>query len=224
MDTQLFASLLPAGVLSKDTATTESAAHDDVLAPSERAAITDAVPSRRAEFTTGRWLARRALAQLGVEVDAIDVGPDRAPLWPPGIVGSITHTRGLCAVAVARSEDVAAIGLDAEPAEALSVQVLHEVPRPSERRWLATLPEDERGPPARLLFARLVFAIKECVYKAQYPIAARFLDFPDVEVTTPISDGTWSASILRPDEPRRLTGRYARAEGHWLAACALPLR
>lgn len=219
MDAGLLSPLWPAGVVSLCASPIAGAGHEDVLAPVERAAIADAVPSRRTEFITGRWLARRALTQLGLQVEAIAVGADRAPVWPRGVVGSITHTRRLCAVAVARGDRFAAIGLDAEPVEALSPQVLDEVTRPSERQWLVTLPEAERGETARL-----VFAIKECVYKTQYPIARRFLDFADVELTTPIGEGTWTASILRPDAPTQLSGRWARAQGHWLSTCALPAR
>ncbi len=218
-DPDLLAALLPEGVVSVCGVPEQDAEGLRALGPSERAAIEGVVPSRGNEFVTGRMLARRALARLGVTVEAIDRGPEGAPVWPPGIVGSITHTRRLCAVAVARAQDFAGIGIDAEPDEALPTEILDEVTRPSERDWLATLPEGERGPTARL-----VFAIKECVYKAQYPIARRFLDFPDVEVTTPIGEDGWSASILAAGTPSQVSGRWARAQGHWLTTCVLAVR
>jgi enterobactin synthetase component D / holo-[acyl-carrier protein] synthase len=46
-------------------------------------------------------------------------GPAGEPGWPPGVTGSITHCPGYRACAVARTEDLAAIGIDAEPDEEL---------------------------------------------------------------------------------------------------------
>ena len=87
----------------------------------EQAGITSAVPSRRAEFVAGRTLARVAMRRLGLPPQALPVGPDRAPLWPANIVGSITHAAGYCAVAVgarcasSSAPGLRSIGLDLEP-------------------------------------------------------------------------------------------------------------
>ena len=63
------------------------------LLPEERGAVAKAVPKRVAQFTAGRVCARRALAQLGnTEPVPILMGEDRAPQWPAGYVGSISHT------------------------------------------------------------------------------------------------------------------------------------
>ncbi|MBN1173619.1 MAG: 4'-phosphopantetheinyl transferase, partial [Micromonosporaceae bacterium] len=67
---------------------------DARMLPEEAPLVARAVPRRRAEFTTGRHCARLALASLGVEPAAILAGPDRAPRWPAGIVGTITHCDG----------------------------------------------------------------------------------------------------------------------------------
>src|SRR5204862_697538 len=89
------------------------------LYPEETAAVVRAVPKRAAEFARGRACARAALAQLGVSSAPLPVGPERAPIWPEGFVGSVTHCRGLVAAVAARSARVSALGLDAEPAGAL---------------------------------------------------------------------------------------------------------
>src|SRR5690348_13963037 len=88
------------------------------ISAAEAADVARAVLGRRVAFATGRACARRALARL--EVTAFDLrnGLDRAPRWPTGIVGSITHTGpapgGYCAVVVGRSRELAALGVDAE--------------------------------------------------------------------------------------------------------------
>lgn len=73
------------------------------MLPSEEALVARAVDKRRREFATGRDCARRALSQLGWDEVPILAGPKREPLWPAGIVGSITHCPGYCAAIVARS-------------------------------------------------------------------------------------------------------------------------
>src|SRR5437763_335927 len=97
---------LPIGALFDGFVVTAQAvptALDGQLYPEERACIARAVPKRRAEFATGRVCARQALERLGVAVGPLLPHPDRSPAWPPGIVGSISHTDGYCAVAVAEA-------------------------------------------------------------------------------------------------------------------------
>ena len=80
---------------------------DDVaeeLFPEEEAAIARAVPTRRREFATGRWCARRALHDLGLPPAPIIPGERGAPGWPPGVVGTITHCPGYRGAAVARDD------------------------------------------------------------------------------------------------------------------------
>ncbi|WP_394816075.1 4'-phosphopantetheinyl transferase family protein, partial [Clavibacter michiganensis] len=92
---------------------------DGGLAGDESDAVATALPGRRAEFVTGRVLARRALAALGRRPGSIPVARDGAPVWPAGIVGSITHCVGLRACAVGRRDEHAGIGIDATPARPL---------------------------------------------------------------------------------------------------------
>src|SRR4051794_33065331 len=84
------------------------------LHPSEEAGVADAVPPRRAEYAAARECARSALRRLGVPEAAVPAGPDRAPMWPTGIVGSMTHVDGYRAAAVGRAGSWTGIGIDAE--------------------------------------------------------------------------------------------------------------
>ncbi|WP_260855907.1 4'-phosphopantetheinyl transferase [Curtobacterium sp. 9128] len=107
----------------------ETAGHDleGTLADDERDAVATALPGRRAEFTTGRVLARRALAALGIAAGPVPAARSGAPTWPAGVVGSITHCAGLRACAVGRRDDHAGIGIDATPARPLPHGVLARV-------------------------------------------------------------------------------------------------
>lgn len=190
------------------------------LAPAEEPAVARAVATRRAEFTTGRSLARDALRRLGIPADAIPVGDRRAPVWPDGVVGSITHCAGLRAVAVARASVVRSVGIDAERHAALPDGVLDAVSDEGEREHLATLPPGTH-------WDALLFSAKESVYKTWFPLTGRWLGFDDA-VLHPAPDGTFTAD-LRPDDrsthhgpplPVRLRGRWAVHDGLVLTAIA----
>jgi hypothetical protein len=94
----MFAELLPPDV--------EVAMYDPSMAHDvhcdELRLMASAVPRRRAEFAAGRACARAALRRLGINGWPLLVGSKREPLWPAGVVGSITHTDGLVAAAVSR--------------------------------------------------------------------------------------------------------------------------
>jgi len=151
--------------------------HEAALYPEEAASVARAVPKRRREFSAGRELARRLLAELGVEPGPIVPGADRAPVWPPGVVGSLSHAEGCVFVAVARADRLRALGVDVEGAAPLEEPLWPTVLTPAERAWLATRPASERG---RL--AKQVFSAKECAYKTWYPLTGRVLDFSEVHL------------------------------------------
>ncbi len=159
---------------------------DIALFASERRALGAAVPRRRAEFTSGRGCARRALAALGAPPVAIPSGPRGEPLWPAGIVGSITHCDGYRAAAVARSGQVRSLGIDAEPDLPLPEEVWEEVAHGAER---------DRTP---FELRRLLFSAKEAVYKAWFPLTGRWLGFEDVELSLDPENARFDAVLAVP--------------------------
>jgi 4'-phosphopantetheinyl transferase EntD len=187
------------------------------LFPEEAAQLGGAVESRQREFATARSCARQALAQLGLPPAPILRGAKREPLWPAGIVGSITHCLGYRAAAVAFSTDILALGIDAEPDGPLPDGVAGHVLRAEERRWL------EHAPPA-IAWDRVIFSAKESIYKAWFPLAARWLDFGDAIVTIDPREGNFHAELLVEAPPglAELSGRFLVAEGLVLTAIAVP--
>jgi 4'-phosphopantetheinyl transferase EntD len=73
---------------------------------------------------------------------------------------------------VGKCSDVATIGIDIEPAEVLAPELLELVATPQEQRKICNDPY--RG--------RLLFAAKEAVYKAVYPLDREFLDYHDIQI------------------------------------------
>lgn len=183
----------------------------------EAAVIARAVPARRAEFVAGRAAARAALVALGLSPVAIPRGPAGAPLWPDGIVGSISHAAGLCLAAAAREVDCAALGLDIEEDRPLPADLVAEVCGPAER---ASLPPGDAGGRAALA----VFSAKEAAYKALHPRGAGVFGFDALEVT--LHPGGFAARLARPLGPFPagfvLRGRRAQASGLILSLAVLP--
>ncbi|MGD8825468.1 MAG: 4'-phosphopantetheinyl transferase superfamily protein, partial [Myxococcales bacterium] len=152
----------------------------------ELEAVAGAAPTRVEQFTAGRVCSRVALRRLGVtKATPIPRGDDRAPLWPSGFTGSISHTDAWCAAAVARRSEVRSIGIDLEAATPLKPSLWRRVCTPGEREWLASLPVPG-------LSGKILFSAKEAVYKCQYPITRTFLGFQAVEMVE-IHDGAFKA-------------------------------
>jgi 4'-phosphopantetheinyl transferase EntD len=186
---------------------------EPMLFPAEAALVVNAVPKRRAEFATVRHCARLALAELGVPAAPILPGVRGAPVWPDGIVGSMTHCAGYRAAAVARTAEVAGIGIDAEVDGPLPEGVLDLVSSEAERSHLAALPSGVH-------WDRLLFSAKEAVYKVWSPRTGEWLGFEEAAVR--FESGRFTATLLRPGPWTELTGRYLVEDGIVLTAIALP--
>jgi 4'-phosphopantetheinyl transferase EntD len=202
--------LLPPGVAWAETFTDEECA----LFPAEEAVIARAVDKRRREFVTGRWCARRALADLGLPPSPIVPGERGAPGWPDTVVGAITHCHGYRAAAAARTPGFVSLGVDAEPHEPLPEGVLGLVSLPSERSWMAVAP-------AGVHWDRLLFSAKESVYKTWFPLTRRWLGFEEADVTIS-ADGTFAARLLVPGPVATFSGRWLVERGLVLTAITMP--
>ena len=185
--------------------------------PEEEMLIGKAVESRRAEFVAARHCARQALRRLGMADGPILRGPKHQPLWPKGIVGSITHCTGYRAAAVAHAAAVLTIGIDAEPHAAIPARVAQRVLDDEERAWIARAS-------AAIHWDRLIFSAKEAVYKAWYPLAERWLGFEEARVTIDPATAAFHADLLiRPPAgvPPAFAGRYLIEDGLVVTAIAV---
>jgi 4'-phosphopantetheinyl transferase EntD len=168
------------------------------LFPQELAAVARATESRRREFATGRACARAALARLGYPAVAVPRGPRGDPVWPEGLVGSITHCAGYRAAAVALADDVLSLGIDAEPDEALPDPGMLELIALAEER--ARLGELAAALPGTG-WDRLLFSAKESVYKAWFPLARRWLGFESAHVSIDQDQGAFTARVVGAAPP-----------------------
>jgi 4'-phosphopantetheinyl transferase EntD len=164
---------------------------------------TGAIPPRRREFAAGRAAAAQAMARFGVMAN-VAMGDDRAPIWPEGLTGSITHTRSIALAVVLRAGP---IGIDLEPEGAVTPDLCPEILLP-----------DERANPA---LATAIFCAKEATFKAQYPLTKAMFGFDRIAITT--TAATFTARFTADTGPipagTLWPGHLIRAEGHILALC-----
>lgn len=132
--------------------------------------------NRDFEFNTAREIALELFAQNDIVLTPEDrsrlfeKSEDRAPCWPDSIVGSITHKHSVFGVAIARKENLSALGIDTEAifdrdtAERLANRIL------TVREMIAS---------RDALDITLIFSAKEALYKALYPSVKRFFGFQE---------------------------------------------
>ena len=185
------------------------------LHPEEASCSPRAGSPRRRGFTAGRACAREALGRLGVRDFPLCSGDDRLPLWPPGIVGSISHCRDCCGVAVARRTEIAGIGLDIEQTGRLEESLLRRICRASELEEIVRLTREDGA----VDWGTAFFSAKESTYKCYYPLSRTILEFHDLEVFFDASQGSFRADLTRPELPaargqRSFRGRLAADARH----------
>ncbi|CAD5109339.1 4'-phosphopantetheinyl transferase family protein [Zestomonas carbonaria] len=182
------------------------------------------VDKRQAEFLAGRLCAHAALHQLTGTGTVPAVGEDRAPQWPGGISGSITHSHGWAAAVVARHADWRGLGLDmerllgAERANRLAGEIL----TPAELRRLAQQSAERQ---ARLV--TLTFSLKESLFKALYPLVHKRFYFEHAELLECSDDGSARLRLLIDLSPewhsgRELEGQFSLFDGSLLSLVAVP--
>lgn len=174
--------------------------------PDEERAIIRAVPTRQTEFRLGRMAARQALARLGVQAP-VPMGPGRAPIWPEGIAGSITHHDGIAVAVVTMG---GWLGLDLDRAGPLDPDLIPEICRPEENASKA----------------RHIFSAKEAAYKAQYPANRVVFGFHGLSVDLNRGTATWpehpETATIAPDSRPPLPICQLARDGWLLSLTYLP--
>lgn len=142
------------------------------LLPEEARSIPARQPAMRRASGAARWIAHRLLADIGITDVAIMRAPSGAPVWPDGIIGSLAHDDDMAVAAVAPVGGIVSLGIDVEPAE----------PLPDDIFAIVATGADRTGAADPRLAGRILFAAKEAVYKAAYPLDRDVLGYEDIAV------------------------------------------
>lgn len=129
----------------------------------------------------GREAAFEALRSIKQCVpESIEKGTAGEPLWPANVVGSISHTGDWACAAAAPSSRCLAIGLDIEQLQrTVSYDVAKRVCTTKEQEQLALLPDELQ----RDLWFKRIFSVKECIFKALYPLCQTRFWFKDAQLS-----------------------------------------
>lgn len=142
--------------------------------------LLNAVPKRRAEFLAGRYCAQQALLKLGVQNTFVGIGKNRNPVWPPDIVGSISHDKDN-AIAIVKPETSSdsIVGVDVErwigQNDLLDIEKM--IVNKDEFRLLMK---------AELNVTQAItlgFSAKESFFKATYKIVKEYFGFEEAQIT-----------------------------------------
>jgi 4'-phosphopantetheinyl transferase EntD len=182
------------------------------LLPEELAAFGKSIATVRRASGAARIVARTLMPRFGQPPCAIVKSTAGMPVWPDGIVGSLAHESvrdvpdetKFAVAAMAAWRDFLSVGIDIEPAEPLDAKLLDIVATAAELERIAEDPY--RG--------RVLFCVKEAIYKTVYPLDRVFLDHHDVEVS--LSAGT---AVVR--NGRTVRFRYS-AGTHIIALAFMP--
>jgi 4'-phosphopantetheinyl transferase EntD len=166
---------------------------------------------RRDDFIRGRIAARGALRGLGIDARSIPIGPWRQPVWPPGVIGSISHSAGAGIAVAARAVDMRGIGVDVEARDRrLSLGATRRLLCRTER-WAL-----EGG--TTMPWPLVLFCAKEAAYKAVFQAYGRRLVPSDLAFERPATEKSASLDCEIERPRRRLRARYALS-GRFLVAC-----
>ena len=144
----------------------------------ELPAIAKAAPMRRNTFSSGRHCARALLHEIGLPEAPLVRGSDGSVRWPPGLIGSISHTNdwAVAAIAVPDTSDAQQLGIDLERIKPLEEGVIRLIASGAELEELS----EAHLPPWH---AMALFSLKESLYKCLASDYGEFINFHDVEIT-----------------------------------------
>ncbi|MCF6782409.1 4'-phosphopantetheinyl transferase family protein [Stutzerimonas stutzeri] len=182
-----------------------------------------AVSKRQTEFLAGRLCAHEALRRATGVASIPAVGEDRAPCWPAGVVGSITHGAGWAAAVAARAEQWRGLGLDVERilVSTRADRLAGEILTPRELENYGDLDDSQRA-----TLVTLTFSIKESLFKALYPLVNKRFYFQEAELIHHDDNGQARLRLLNDlsqewKSGAELEGQFVQFDGYLLSLVSI---
>lgn len=147
--------------------------HFELLFPPS---LSSTVMKRRAEYLAGRYAAQQLLRDSGC-YESVVVGADRAPQWPAGWRGSISHTDRWAIAVISPTSAPWRPGIDIESLRSVPLYETADLFVTTEERNLLT----ESGMEHEIALL-LAFSVKESLYKSLYPLVQYCFGFDVAEI------------------------------------------
>jgi 4'-phosphopantetheinyl transferase EntD len=169
--------------------------------------------ARRDSFSSGRYCVRAAQVELALPTQEIG-RIERAPIWPQGCIGSISHSPSVAVAALSRS--LTGVGVDIEHQGRVTGKIWPKLFTEEETAWLAAAPE---------FCADLMFSAKEAGYKAIYPLGQQFIGFHEARIEIDLARQQFRIKYLGAHTANKLldagTGYWHREQDHVLTIFTL---
>ena len=191
---------------------------ESFLSEEEQSYLENVSQNRRREFTAGRECAQLAMETLTITPSQVPAGEKGEPIWPATVVGSITHSRGYAAAAVAKTSEFRTLGLDAEIDEPLPEKVLSRIGDREEKEWVQKVKGSNYLHPGKILFSA-----KEATFKAWYPVTHQWLGFQEAHIDFHSDENTFTVQIQKKGPFKKLFGKFAIQQGIILTAIEVPI-
>lgn len=128
---------------------------------------------RKEEYLKSRELAHALFSEIGISDFKLLNDDKRAPIWPSGIVGSISHSSGFAIVAI--SKEHKSIGIDLE-------KVMSDERYEKLKDQFLTEEEIKINQIDFNLFGTIVFSAKESLFKLIYPLCREYFGFHSAKI------------------------------------------
>ncbi|WP_374188772.1 4'-phosphopantetheinyl transferase family protein [Rhizobium rhizogenes] len=185
----------------------------DPLWPGEADHVSAAVTVRKSEYVAARSAARRAMGELGLPLGSIGRSNTGAPVWPAGVIGSLSHGAGDAIAVVGSRSNVLTLGIDLEAA----------IPLPEDIASGVIMPEDQvEAANLRLHHPKswqmVIFSAKEAFYKAYHQYTAEFVDFGAIFLRFNLDEAGYSGDFhcIPRDDRLNSRGLLQHLSGRWL--------
>lgn len=172
------------------------------------------VDKRKSEYLAVRHCAFEALTKCAPYLNhpiTILNDQNRAPVWPKGIVGSMTHTFEHCSAIVDLESRTLGVGIDSE-------RVLEPSKAKDLSKYIVTVHEQNDYLVSGIAldfheYLTLVFSAKESLFKALNPIVRKMFDFMDARILDiSLLNRSFSYELLKDLNAIFKKGYYGRGE------------
>ncbi|MDQ1195025.1 4'-phosphopantetheinyl transferase superfamily protein [Agrobacterium sp. SORGH_AS 787] len=189
--------------------------------PSLPLQLSNATQRRKAEFIAGRRCAAEGTRRIIGRTIFPGMGEDRAPIWPEGVIGAISHSQGQAIALVSSSLRFRGVGIDIE--KLLTEEEAHDIAPQA-------LTANERynlGNDVDPFMTGLIFSAKESLFKALYPTVKRSFIFEAAELSSFDASGSASLRLTTDLHPEWRRGaevplRFCHIEGLLISRVLLP--
>lgn len=149
--------------------------NNDLLWLPHHERLSSAATKRKAEHLAGRIAACEALNFYGITDYVPGIGLHREPCWPPGFIGSITHTGNMALATVMPDDPQLRVGIGIDCEEIMAPKVAQDIYGSiidsAEKELLTAFPFPFN------YSLTLVFSAKESLFKALFRHVGRYFDF-----------------------------------------------